>query len=85
MAAKKMKSLKHPQILSRHLLQINFKLTNTLGTGSGSGLWRQENPQQLRVADLYLSATNISKQVLHPKGCGGPHDPLVGHTVHSLN
>lgn len=63
MAANKIKKSKtiHKQ-LSRHLLQINLKLTNMLGgQGSGSGLWRQENPQQLRVAELgySVSATSI--------------------------
>lgn len=35
MAANKIKTSKtiHKELLSRHLLQINFKLTNTLGAG----------------------------------------------------
>lgn len=64
MAANKIKKSKtiHKELLSRYLLQINLKFTNTLGgQGSGSGLWRQENPQQLRVAELgySVSATSI--------------------------
>lgn len=89
-AKKKLKSLKQSTKNSSvgNCYKSTLNSQTCWGQGRGSGLWRQENPQQLTVADLNsssVSAASIRKQVLHPKGCGGSLDLQVGPTAHSLH
>lgn len=84
---KKAKTI-HRELLSKHLLQINFKLTNTLGAGEWE--WLMETGKSTtassgRTLPFFCICNKYRKTVLHPKGCAGSLDLLVGHKVRSLH